>query len=280
MKDKIETLGEHSIIQHGEHNRRVYLMKLDQRDFSTAIPQLNALAREHKYTKIFCKVPAKAAPLFFADGYLMEAYIPGFYGGTEAVCFMAKFLNSERLLGLQVKQLSDFNQLLMEQSENGLDQMPASTPAHVIRLNEDYAEEISGIYSEVFSSYPFPIDDPRYILKTMQSHVRYYGIKKGARLIALSSAEMDPEGRNAELTDFATLPEARGKKLSLHLLEKMEEEMRDAGLRTLYTIARLNSLPMNRTFLRRGYRYSGTLINNTNIAGGIESMNVLYKRIN
>jgi hypothetical protein len=34
---------------------------------------------------------------------------------------------------------------------------------------------------------------------------------------------------------------------------------------------------MNVTFARCGYRFAGTLINNTQISGRIESMNVWYK---
>jgi beta-lysine N6-acetyltransferase len=36
---------------------------------------------------------------------------------------------------------------------------------------------------------------------------------------------------------------------------------------------------MNVTFSRAGYTFTGTLINNTNIGGSIESMNVWYKRL-
>lgn len=43
---------------------------------------------------------------------------------------------------------------------------------------------------------------------------------------------------------------------------------------------RLRANPMNKTFLERGYAYSGTLFNNTNIAGNIERMNVLCKHVN
>ncbi len=59
----------------------------------------------------------------------------------------------------------------------------------------------------------------------------------------------------------------------------MEIEMKNQGMKTLYTIARLNSIAMNLTFLRSNYKYSGTLIKNTNISGQIESMNVYYKQI-
>jgi hypothetical protein len=36
---------------------------------------------------------------------------------------------------------------------------------------------------------------------------------------------------------------------------------------------------MNITFAKLGYRYGGRLINNTNISGSIESMNVWYKSL-
>jgi len=45
------------------------------------------------------------------------------------------------------------------------------------------------------------------------------------------------------------------------------------------TIARAMSTGMNITFACCGYNYAGTLVNNTNISGSIESMNVWYKNI-
>jgi hypothetical protein len=59
----------------------------------------------------------------------------------------------------------------------------------------------------------------------------------------------------------------------------MEKRMRKAGIKTPFTIARLNSLAMNKTFLKLHYTYAGTLVKNTNIAGKIESMNVYYKHL-
>jgi hypothetical protein len=81
------------------------------------------------------------------------------------------------------------------------------------------------------------------------------------------------------MTDFATLPEYRGNNLSVSILSAMEKEMQKQKITTLYTIARLNSVPMTKTFLKLNYTYAGTLIKNTNIAGRIESMNVLFKHL-
>jgi len=94
---------------------------------------------------------------------------------------------------------------------------------------------------------------------------------------AMEMSEMDRENRNVEMTDFATLPEQRGRSLSFVLLMTMEREMRQKGFRTAYTIARALSPGMNLTFGRAGYAFGGTLINNTGISGSIESMNVWHK---
>jgi putative beta-lysine N-acetyltransferase len=131
----------------------------------------------------------------------------------------------------------------------------------------------------VFETYPFPIYNPGYILKTMDENVQYFGAEKDGEIAALSSAEIDFKGGNAEMTDFATHFAHTGNNLASLLLKTMEEEMEQQGISTLYTIARLNSIPMNKTFLQNEYQYSGTLINNTNIAGKIESMNIYYKQI-
>jgi beta-lysine N6-acetyltransferase len=57
----------------------------------------------------------------------------------------------------------------------------------------------------------------------------------------------------------------------------VEEEMRQRGIRLAFTIARAYSFGMNITFARADYRFGGTLVNNTNISGALESMNVWHK---
>lgn len=118
---------------------------------------------------------------------------------------------------------------------------------------------------------------PLYLLETMQSHVAYFGIEIDGKLVALSSAEMDLDGQNTEMTDFATLPEFLGNGFAVHLLAAMEPEVKKRGIKTAYTIARAASPGMNITFARLGYSFGGRLINNTQISGHIESMNVWHK---
>ena len=141
------------------------------------------------------------------------------------------------------------------------------------------AEEMSEVYRAVFATYPFPIHDPAYLRETMTTHVAYFGIRRRGKIVALASSEMDTDAGNVEMTDFATLPEYRGHGLAKRILAVMEEKMRSRGLFMAYTIARSLSAGMNITFSRRDYRFGGTLINNTQISGRIESMNVWYKEL-
>ena len=59
----------------------------------------------------------------------------------------------------------------------------------------------------------------------------------------------------------------------------MEKYLKERNYKTLYTIARALSPGINFTFSKMGYKYGGTLINNTNIGSSLESMNIWYKKI-
>ncbi len=279
MQDKIEKIGQNSFIQHGNLSKRVYLMKLHKKDSPFVIQQINNLARKYKYSKIFCKIPAWAAPLFYANGFILEAQIPKCYDNQEAAFFVSKFLNSDRLLEMETEQLYEFSKMLKEAKPLQKKEIVENPSFQITALKKGSFEEITAIYREVFETYPFPITDPVYVLKSFSEGVQYYGAETKGKIVALASAEVDKKGKNAEMTDFATLPQYRGKGLALLLLNKMEQEMAHQGIKTLYTIARLNSPGMNKTFLRMNYTYSGTLVKNTHIAGKIESMNVYYKQI-
>jgi len=280
MKDQIIKTSNKSVIQHGKYNDRIYLMKLDENDLPSILEELNNLARENNYGKIFAKVPLWAVPFFKSDGYITEAYIPRFIKGEQDIHFVSKFLSSDRLAGIETGKLEGMSKILQGSriKKNTGNKIPEY---NIEVLNENDAVRLTNIFKKVFKSYPFPIHDPEFIIKSMRDNTVYFGIRdeQSGEFRAVSSSEVDTVNLNAEMTDFAVLESERGKKFSIALLKRMEEHMKEINMKTLYTIARLNSPPMNKTFLRMGYRYTGTLIKNTNISGNIESMNVLYKSI-
>lgn len=277
MIDRIETFGE-SVFQHGRLNNRIYLMKLHPADRSRIVPHLEHLARSRGYTKIFAKVPRSDKSLFTENGYALEASVPGFYGGEEAALFLGKYFSPEREVESRPELVREIIDTARAKAEHG--EMPEQKGDIVCRRAEEAdAGEMAELYRLVFATYPFPIHDPEYLKATMAKNVAYFGIWREGRLLALSSAEIDGHGKNAEMTDFATRPECRGKGRARYLLVTMEKAMRSAGIITAYTIARAYSFGMNITFAERGYDFDGTLTNNTNIFGHLESMNVWHKRL-
>jgi beta-lysine N6-acetyltransferase len=275
MNDCIDTFGSSSI-QHGKHSNRVYLMSLSLGDLPEILPYLDNLASTQGYTKVFAKVPAQALELFTRNQYRAEADIPGFYRGEEGVFFMGKYFCPERKTEKKPELVEKALKAADERSP--LEEIPSLEHPLVCRLTEPQdAEGMAELYREVFASYPFPIHNPDYLIETMESHVLYYGLWDEEKLVALASAETDIHGQNAEMTDFATLPDYRSKGLASHLLAQLEEAAAEVGIQTAYTIARAYSYGMNITFAKQGYTFSGTLTHNTHISGELESMNVWHK---
>jgi putative beta-lysine N-acetyltransferase len=272
MPDRQETLGS-SLIQHGKNSDRIYLMHLAAADAAWIQEPLAKLARFHGYGKIFAKVPADLLPPFLEAGYESEAVIPRFFGEHADGHFLARYFDPSRKQPGEQERI----QAILAACD---DQHAAPEPAAGYRLRccrAGEVEEMALLFKQVFPSYPFPIDDPAYLRETMQAHVTYYGAWRGNELAGLAAAEQATDESHVEMTDFATSPSHRRQGLASGLLALMEEEMRRRRFRTAYTIARALSPGMNFTFARAGYRFGGTLVNNTQISGRIESMNVWYK---
>jgi beta-lysine N6-acetyltransferase len=277
MYDKIEIIGD-SLIQHGKYNDRIYLMKLDPKNADEVAKIITDLAKEKKYSKIFAKIPEGHIQTFIDAGFEQEAFIPKFYDGKEKAIFLAKYLSEERKsVDSDIQKIIDKNiEIAKAKADKGVDKI-LPEKYFLKQIPESDVKQLASLYKVVFPTYPFPIHNPNYLKEVMTSHVDFFGVYEGSKLIAASSAEMDKKALNAEMTDFATDPEYLGQGLALFLLDLMDKYMKDKKYPTVYTIARSMSAGMNITFAKLGYIYTGTLINNTNISGNIESMNVWYK---
>lgn len=277
MTDKTELIG-NSVIQHGKENNRIYLMKLAQEDCPEIITYMENLALNESYTKILAKVPNKQKDFFLNSGYEFEARVCNFYNDEDDVYFLSKFLSPERKKFSNKNNVFKNIEFCMEKAR-----LPNSKNLdknfRINKLKEKDAPKMAEIFKSVFESYPFPIFDKDYIIKTMNENVDYFGVFEGKKLIAVSSSEMDLLNLNTEMTDFATLPQYRGKNFSYYLLQEMETAAKQKMLKTAYTIARSECTGINMTFAKMQYEYGGTLVNNTNICGNIETMNVWYKNL-
>ncbi|UUX91156.1 putative beta-lysine N-acetyltransferase [Methanoplanus endosymbiosus] len=274
--DDLKKIG-NSLIQHGKLNSRVYIMKMGEDDPSALISKVEVLARKNGYGKIFGKIPEEKAGYFRDAGYIKEAFVPEFFSGRENAVFLSRYLTDERKIS---KTCVTEDEILRECLEkNGKKRENKSLPEG-LAVNIAGEEEILPLcrhFAGVFETYPFPVDDPDFIRKSIDEGTVYLTVKRGEEIIAAASAETDYDNKNAEMTDFAVSPSARGMGIAGYLLQKMEEIMKERGIRHYYTIARALEAPMNYTFAGAGYSYAGRLLNNTNICGSFESMNVWYK---
>jgi beta-lysine N6-acetyltransferase len=268
--DSIETIHG-SIVQHGNHNGRIYIMHLATRELRSLVASLDKMADEKGYGKIVAKIPASHWDAFKTSGYTKEALVPGYFKGKIDGLFIAKFFSPERQrVNIQFDCGERDGVAAIE------DRVDKPTPP-IVACSPGDARALAAIYQRTFKSYAFPIDRPAYLEYMMRKNVFYFCIRDNQNIIAAAATDIDSANMACEMTDFATLPEYRGRGLAGSLLDRLDDEARLHGLKTAYTIARADSVGMNRVFLTRGYRYAGRLINNTQIDGRIRSMNVWYR---
>lgn len=260
-------------------NRRitVYRFNLTRHDGAEEMVRvLMEKARAQGLDKIWLKSVTRWENAFLDSGMKLEASIPGYYKGEEPALIFAKYLSARRQTPSNSRSIELVEKLIFDlktKTEKRI--LPAGiTPKWAQR---EHCADLARLFSRVFPTYPFPVGDPDYIKHTMDNGVCYITARHNGKLVAASSAEINRPQKNAEMTDFATLPVWRGHGLANFLLSQMESRLKDEGYRCLYTIARSSSIGMNKVFAGAGYGFNGVLINNCNISGDFEDMNVWSK---
>jgi putative beta-lysine N-acetyltransferase len=138
--------------------------------------------------------------------------------------------------------------------------------------------EISALYEKVFKTYPIPLNQPQYVELLMDKDYLFMVITHEGTNISCALADINYQLSNAEITDCASLPEYRGQGLMFAVIGALEKEVQSRGIKCLYSIARALSPGMNTVFKKLGYTYTGRLVNNCNIFGKFEDMNLWVKK--
>ncbi len=274
MYDKLELIGD-SLIQHGKYNDRIYLLDLSPKDLPKLFTKFKQLLSKNKYSKIVVKVPEKYKEEFINKGFTEEAYVPNFYYGKETMSFLANYPKKERRIEREKQKAQKILKVALKKQR--LDDVKINKQFSYQKLNKSHISKMTTLYRKVFDTYPFPIFEEKYIEQTMNDNLIYFGVFKNEKLIGISSCEINHDKSYVEMTDFAILEKYRGEKISLYLLKIMEDYMTEIGIKKAYTMARALSYGMNITFSKMGYEFTGTVINNANIFGDIESLNIWHK---
>jgi len=275
-QEKLILVGR-SKVQHGQHNDRIFVDDYKHALDPYLIDKLDLMVEDHEYGKIIAKTPKAAKIKFIRHGFDQEGKIPGFYNGKKACFFMAKYSDANRKV---VKNKDELLSIILEAKKKKINSKklePMKVGYEIKLLDLRDSKRIADIYDQVFKTHPYPITDPSYIEKNMGHETLYFGLMKQEKLIGVGACCVNFHEENAEVTDFAILPKYRGYNYSMHLMKKMEKVMMAAGIKTAYTMTRSGSPSMNKIFGKSGYKYGGTLWNNNQISGGIESMNIWFK---
>jgi putative beta-lysine N-acetyltransferase len=261
-----------------DFNQRIQILDYEAREPVAMIRSLVSEARHRDYGKIFLKAPVIDQEALERAGMVREAKITGYFSGQSAVV-MSLYLSDDRMeRPFESEQDEILDAIESRPADPSISDLPDGYQMKVAEAAD--LGELASLYRTVFDSYPFPITDPEYLRSTMSTHVVYRIVRDAeGSVVAAASAETCRKHHNAEMTDFATLPSERGLGLAQHLLAALEDDMRGWAIPNLYTIARARSAGMNRVFYNRGYRMTGTLINNCHIAGRFEDMHVWCKSL-
>lgn len=263
------------------YNRRLTVYEFHLSGENGAGEMIRALAKKagtRGMDKIWLKSSTRWARAFSNAGLKLEAKIPGYFKNRETANIFAMYLSTQRATPSNEKTGCRFK---FDQPVPG---SPAGASKQVLPPGvtlkwsaEEDSDALAQLYRKVYTTYPFPVFDPDYLRETMANDVCYLAAWHNEQPVAAASAEINRPEENAEVTDFATLPEWRGSGLASLLLFQLEQRLKKEGIRCLYTIARSSSAGMNKVLNGAGYKFQGVLINNCNIGGGFEDMYVYSK---
>jgi beta-lysine N6-acetyltransferase len=258
------------------YNRRIKVMDFTGH-FEEIAGTLEAFARAEEMEKIIVYTLPEKEHEPEICGYAEEGIIRGYYPGKNCHLFSSYPKSSRRISFHKEKEDRIIEVCLKKGKRNEKIWLPEEyTVRPAVKAD---IPTMATLYRQGFQFYPTPLHMEGYLLKTMDSSVLYFLMEKQGTIVSLTSGEMNPENRSAEITDCLTLPSERGKGLIKELITALEKELSDRGFQSAYTLCRASSSSINTAFASLGYAYTGRLMNNCRIGKGFEDMNIWCKML-
>ena len=272
MLNTISSVSFSSTITVDERNKRLVVNGYGQETKPSLLSRhLIDLAVNKKLEKIWLWALPSDVPEFLRCGFRTEGSL--FRGNyAEFAVSLAYYASEARGHSDKLHSENEIIHSVRTKPINKLQRLPHGIELKI--LDEWFAQQISQLLTQVFKTYPSPVENPQYIRALIQQGNIFAGAFSQEKLIGIAAAYPDPILNRCEMTDCATITEFRGHSLSERLLCILEDEVQKHGSFNLYTLARAQSYAMNRVFYKLGYRYQGRLLNNCHIAGYFEDMNL------
>ena len=257
------------------YNRRLKVLDYKAEDYEAMVLKLRFLAEANKFDKVWITANDKDWEEFLKHGYVLEGILRYHNRGRDSY-FVSKFRSQRRMQSKHLmKEILTIESIMGRKVREAPRPLPSGYTA-------DYARErdVDGmlkLYRQVFKTYPSPLTYREYLMSILHRDSIFRVIRRGGTPVAVASAELDPAHQSAELTDCATHPDERGKGLMSIILHSLENDLRRRSYRCAFTLARAQSYGMNAAFHSLGYEFNGRLVNNCDIYGSFEDMNLWSK---
>lgn len=254
------------------HNERVKVYQIGSANEISSSTLLRDAERQG-YTKVVVYANGEDPAGWDDLGFVHEGTIRGYFASGSDATIRSLFVNPDRMRN--PRQAEHDSHVEIALACDPREPVLAEDLVCEIGTPED-AESIAALMEGIFSEYPDPIS-PDWVVDSIEDGSRHFRVVRNdsGRIIASASAEIDAKNHSAELTDCATLPEARGRGLMRYILRGLEKDMTGGyGISDLYTLARSDELAMNCAFAKLGWTYTGRLVNNCRMPNGWESMNI------
>ncbi|MGY3714576.1 putative beta-lysine N-acetyltransferase [Sutcliffiella cohnii] len=256
------------------YNKRLIIENMDG-EISSLFKYIKTLEKEQYVEKIIIKASQNYLFPLLNKGYILEAYVPKFYKGDDRF-FICRYKTQDRYHSPHFIKEDEIVTIVQNK-----ERVPVTSELKGYKLEKATihdVEALATLYKQVFTVYPVPIFDPKYIEKQMENNTVFYYVKdETEKIIAAASAEINIVGKSAEITDCATLPNSRKGGYMKHIITSLENELKQQNITCIYSIARALSFGMNAVLHQLDYTYTGRLKNNCFIFDKIEDMNMWVK---
>jgi putative beta-lysine N-acetyltransferase len=260
-------------------NRRmkVYRLPKEESCFSRIKEILEEKAEANNCDKVIYYARKNEKRKLEKEGCHLEGLLKGFFEGEDAYIY-ASYLDPVRNKPVNPKEEKQVLEIVLKDNKDiTKQQLPEKYTMRMAK--KENAKEMAKLYDTVFATYPTPMNEAEFIIEMMENDVYFTVIEHQGCLVSACSADFFPQFNVAEMTDCATLPKYRGQGLLSYQFSFLEDKMIKKGVGTLFSYTRAVSVGMNMINSRHGYSFGGRMLQNSNISGRLEDMNIWYKII-
>lgn len=273
LNNNYYTTIDHTKIYVNYHNKHIRIINFNTISVQNLKKIIHFASKEY-LSKVICNCDIKFFEYFVDVGFQLEGKIDSYFKGRDAF-IMSYFISINK-----IKHSNHENrELLLKQNLNTKNKFVynVNNLKYFIRdANKNDIKQMIALFSKCSSL----IYNEEYLKKTMNETVLYKVAVDNDKIICIASANMDKKNLNAEITTCITDPNYMDKGILSDIIHFLELDLKRKKFITVYSLSRAINPTINFVLNKHNYKFRGRLINNCNIYGNFEDMNIWVKIIN